>query len=113
LTVLPLLKINGTLADFWDALGIWSQATFGTDAERGPLGPIKHLRKECDEALAKPDDIVEYADMVFLVFDACRRAGFTYEELEAAIWAKLAVNQKRTWGPKSSDGVTEHIRSGE
>lgn len=31
--------------------GEWSQATFGSDAERGPIGALKHLAKEANEAV--------------------------------------------------------------
>lgn len=30
----------------------WSQMAFGFAGERGPVGPLKHLRKEVDEAIA-------------------------------------------------------------
>jgi hypothetical protein len=67
------------LEEFWDQLSNWSQQTFGSDSERGPLGPLKHLAKEIVEVQQKPDDLEEYADLVFLIFDAARRAGCTYE----------------------------------
>ena len=35
---------------FWDQQAEWSRATFGSDTERGPLGPLKHLEKEAKEA---------------------------------------------------------------
>ena len=59
---------------FWDALAEWSQATFGTDAERGAIGPLKHLEKEAREAQEALDPI-EIADCLLLVFDAARRSG--------------------------------------
>lgn len=99
-----------TLREFWTDLSQWSQATFGTDKERGPVGPLKHLAKEVAEAQEKPDDIYEYADMVFLVFDAARRAGFEFDQLTNAVEHKLQINRARKWGPKSTDGVTEHVR---
>lgn len=99
-----------TLAEFWERHAEWSQATFGPDGERGPTGPLNHLAKEVREALANPDDLTEYADLVFLVFDAARRAGFSYAQLEEAVTRKLAVNKARRWGPRSADGVVEHVR---
>ena len=95
---------------FWDELGAWSQATFGKDEDRGPQGPLKHLKKEADECLENPGDLEEYADLVFLAFDACRRAGFTYWDLEEAIFNKLDKNKKRTWPKPTSDEPVEHIR---
>ncbi len=45
----------------------WSDATFGNV---GPIGPLKHLSKEALEAAAEPDDLNEWADMQFLLWDA-------------------------------------------
>jgi hypothetical protein len=102
-----------TLDQFWEELGEWSQATFGSDTVRGPQGPLKHLAKEIEEALKAPDDLEEYADLLFLVFDAARRAGFTYGQLREAVSTKLEKNKSRKWGKPSSDEPVEHIRDGE
>lgn len=99
------------LAAFWHAHSQWSQATFGTDSERGPTGPLKHLRKEVDEALANPGDASKLADLLFLTFDAACRSGLTYEQLVAAAWAKLEVNKARKWTPPTKDDeAVEHVR---
>lgn len=95
---------------FWKALEEWSTATFGTAQERGPVGPLKHLAKEVNECLAAPGDLEEYADLLFLVFDAARRAGFSYIDLETAAWQKLAKNERRTWPKPTSDEPVEHVR---
>jgi len=95
---------------FWTEQAAWSQATFGTDAERGPSGPLKHLAKEVNEAMANPSDVFEFADMLFLVFDSTRRAGFTYDQLLAACFEKLAINKARKWGPRTGDEPVEHVR---
>ncbi|MEN4610574.1 dATP/dGTP pyrophosphohydrolase domain-containing protein, partial [Pantoea agglomerans] len=52
----------------------WSQETFG---DVGPIGPLKHLAKEAMEAAEAPDDLSEWADLQFLLWDAMRRAGIT------------------------------------
>lgn len=52
----------------------WSDSTFGCV---GPIGPLKHLSKEALEAAAEPDDLSEWADMQFLLWDAQRRAGIS------------------------------------
>jgi hypothetical protein len=67
----------------WDRQAEWSQATFGTDAERGPTGPLKHLEHEAREAQAAPDDPSEYADCFLLILDAARRSGMTCGDREA------------------------------
>ncbi len=100
------------LQAFWNAQSIWSQATFGTDTERGPLGPLKHLAKEAVEAQSGPPwDLTELCDCLFLICDATRRAGFTYDQLLAAAWAKLEVNKARKWAkPTKGDEAVEHVR---
>ena len=101
---------------FWNDQAEWSRATFGSDEERGPMGPLKHLAREVltellgierdkvigilayavewPEALRSP---VEYADLLFLLFDSARRAGLTPESLIATANQKLAVNRARKW----------------
>lgn len=85
----------------------WSQATFGNV---GPVGPLKHLSKEALEAVAEPDDLSEWADMQFLLWDAQRRAGITDEQITKAMIEKLAVNKARVW-PEPKDGEPRlHIK---
>ncbi|MGG8087127.1 DUF550 domain-containing protein [Klebsiella aerogenes] len=86
----------------------WSQATFGNV---GPIGPLKHLSKEALEAAAEPDDLSEWADMQFLLWDAQRRAGITDEQITQAMTEKLAVNKQREW-PEPKDGEPRlHIKA--
>lgn len=111
---------RGSFRQFFRDQGDWSQRTFGPDpvrgeGGRGPVGPLKHLAKEVQEALADPTDLEEYADLVFLVFDATRRAGFNYDELLHTCWYKLAKNRRRKWAtPPAGSGVSdepvEHVR---
>lgn len=85
----------------------WSQATFGNV---GPIGPLKHLSKEALEAAAEPDDLSEWADMQFLMWDAQRRAGITDDQITQAMIDKLAVNKNREW-PEPKDGEPRlHIK---
>lgn len=86
----------------------WSQTTFGNV---GPIGPLKHLSKEALEAAAEPDDLSEWADMQFLLWDAQRRAGITDEQITQAMIEKLAVNKQRDW-PEPKDGEPRlHIKA--
>ncbi len=78
----------------------WSESTFGNV---GPIGPLKHLSKEALEAASEPDDLSEWADMQFLLWDAQRRAGITDEQITQAMVEKLAVNKQREW-PEPKDG---------
>ena len=85
----------------------WSDKTFGNV---GPVGPLKHLSKEALEAAAEPDDLSEWADMQFLLWDAQRRAGISDGEITAAMEEKLKVNMARQW-PEPKDGEPRlHIK---
>lgn len=85
----------------------WSDATFGGV---GPVGPLKHLSKEALEAAAEPDDLSEWADMQFLLWDAQRRAGISDGKITAAMVDKLKVNKQREW-PEPKDGEPRlHIK---
>lgn len=100
-----------TLEEFWRAHSEWSQATFGTDAERGPRGPLKHLLKEAQEALDDPGDVIEIIDCLFLVFDAARRAGLAYQMMVDLAFHKLEINKARKWPTPTSDEPVEHDRT--
>ena len=95
---------------FWDDQAEWSQRTFGSDELRGPLGPLKHLEKEAKEAQEKPDDLFEYADCLFLIFDAARRAGMTLTQLLSTCEQKLEINKQRKWSKPTDDNPVEHVR---
>ncbi|HCO7566829.1 TPA: DUF550 domain-containing protein [Escherichia fergusonii] len=85
----------------------WSDSTFGCV---GPIGPLKHLSKEALEAAAEPDDLSEWADMQFLLWDAQRRAGISDAEITAAMENKLKINMERQW-PEAKDGEPRlHIK---
>ncbi|HDP6913913.1 TPA: DUF550 domain-containing protein [Escherichia coli] len=85
----------------------WSDSTFGCV---GPIGPLKHLSKEALEAAAEPDDLREWADMQFLLWDAQRRAGISDAEITAAMEDKLKINMERQW-PEPKDGEPRlHIK---
>jgi hypothetical protein len=85
----------------------WSDSTFGCV---GPIGPLKHLSKEALEAAAEPDDLSEWADMQFLLWDSQRRAGISDAEITAAMEDKLNINMERQW-PEPKDGEPRlHIK---
>lgn len=85
----------------------WSDETFGPV---GPIGPLKHLSKEALEAAENPDDLSEWADMQFLLWDAQRRAGITDEQITQAMERKLGINIAREW-PEPKDGEPRlHIK---
>ena len=88
----------------------WSQATFGTDAERGPMGALKHLEREAREAQENPTEPEEYADCFLLILDAARRAGIKPTELMRHALAKMEINKARSWPKPTSDEPVEHIK---
>jgi len=92
----------------WNELSKWSQETFGSDAERGPIGPLRHLKLEADEAIESgaPD---EYADCLILILDAARRAGFTHDTLITTTLEKLEVCKVRTYPRPPADEPAHHV----
>jgi len=90
----------------------WSSKTFGP----GPrtAGVLDHIRKECSEVAAKPDDLSEWIDIVILALDGAWRSGATPQEIVAALAAKQAKNEARVWPDwrtMSPDKAIEHDRS--
>ncbi|HFI9001254.1 TPA: DUF550 domain-containing protein [Escherichia coli] len=85
----------------------WSDSTFGCV---GPIGPLKHLSKEALEAAAEPDDLSEWADMQFLLWDAQRRAGISDAEITAAMENKLKINMERQWHEPKDGEPRLHIK---
>jgi len=91
----------------------WSQATFGTDAERGPLGALRHLEKEareCQTAKTPEELLEELADCLLLYFDSSRRAGFAPMQLVRAAQAKMVKNRARKWSKPVDGQPCEHVR---
>lgn len=91
----------------------WSRRTFG---DRGPVGPLKHLRREVDEVIAAWESgdraaiREEFADCGHLLRDALDRAGISQEEHQADLEAKLAINEAREWPPAVEGEPCEHVR---
>lgn len=110
-----IVDLGDKLSDLVRIQSEWSQATFGTDASRGPLGALKHLAKEAVEAQAavgcKADFTEEMADCLLLVLDASRRGGVKVMQLIEAAQAKMKVNKSRQWPAPTSDEPVEHVRT--
>jgi hypothetical protein len=73
----------------------FSERTFGPGARTA--GVIDHIRKELCEIEAEPEDASEWADVVILALDGFWRAGYTPEQIIAAIVAKQTKNEGRNW----------------
>lgn len=88
----------------------WSDETFGPRSEKGPIGPLKHLKKEVDEVLEDPHEIEEYADLAFLLLDSLHRAGFDCADLDSAMARKMDVLKARVYPKGDPDEPAEHDR---
>lgn len=111
----PLEKtLPNTFYDVWNVVAAWSRKTFGTDQERGPVGPLTHMKKELEKELLPPDGdpykLDEYADILILLCDAARRAGFQHYQLIDAGIAKMEINKARKWAKPTGDAISEHIK---
>lgn len=96
--------------DIWAAHSQWSRETFGADNERGPQGPLAHLIKEAQEAMACPSDPHEFADCMFLTMDAARRAGHDVNALLFAMVEKLEILKGRNYKKVADGQPSFHIK---
>lgn len=115
--IIKKVNLHNRPQQFWDEHAEWSQKTFGTDEERGPLGALKHLEKEAREAQNEVNGVrgnyklhEEISDCLFLTFDAARRAGMTLDCLLDVAFRKLAKNKTRVWDKPNGDEPVEHVR---
>jgi hypothetical protein len=109
------------MMQFWDERNKWAVETFGDHSIRGPLGALRHLAKEVQEAISEienspmgpyPDNFFkELIDCKFLVEEAMSRAGMTYAEVADKAFAKLEENKKRKWPPiVAGNNPVEHVK---
>jgi hypothetical protein len=99
-------RINELLFD----LDQWSDKTFGSVGSRGPLGALKHLVLEAQEAVDDPESDEEYADCFLLILDAWRRHRGSFESLIRASKAKMLINRARTWPvPTNPNEAVMHV----
>lgn len=90
-----------------DDIGAFTDKTFGDST---PQSKAHHLAEEAMEAAADPSDIIEWADCTILLLDAVRKAGFTTDDLYAAVARKMEINKSRKWGDKDENGVVRHVK---
>lgn len=104
-------RIGSMLLELADTQQKWSEAQFGTRAERGPLGPIRHMAKEVRELEQEPGCLKERADILILLLDSCWRQGISVYSLLDAALSKMQENRLREWPkPTSPDQAVEHVR---
>lgn len=115
----PIENVKGKLS-FWNFESVknknleqlfkehaeFSDKAFGKN--RGPLGPLNHLKQEVLEVIAEPKNHSEYADCLLLLVDAFRSIGGDHQALINAAFDKLEINKNRTWSKPDVNGVYNH-----
>lgn len=89
----------------------WSERTFGPGSRA--IGVVDHIRKELREVEADPSDVTEWIDVVILALDGAWRAGYSPQEIIAALTEKQRLNELRAWPDwrkMSPDQAIEHER---
>jgi hypothetical protein len=89
----------------------WSERTFGP-GER-TVAVVKHIRKELEEILQDPNDLVEWIDVMQLAFDGARRMGYSIEAILETYDIKQLKNEERNWPDWRThplDEPMEHMR---
>lgn len=110
----PEILDGKAAADFWREQAAWSNATFGTEQERGPIGALKHLKLEVNEALeaeTEEERRKEIVDCQFLVQDAARRSGMSMRQFFTMCLEKLEINKKRKYPKPTSDEPSLHEKT--
>jgi hypothetical protein len=92
----------------------FSRRAFGPGTRQA--GILDHIRTELVEveAAAPADVLGEWTDLVILALDGAWRSGATPEQIAAALTAKLARNEQRTWPDwrtAPTDRAIEHDRT--
>ena len=89
----------------------FSYRTFGK--EPNLVRVINHLRKEIEEVAADPKDIFEWIDVMKLAMDGACRAGYSPEQITAALDEKQQILENRQWPDPNTippGQPVEHIR---
>jgi hypothetical protein len=90
---------------------VFSAKTFGPGSRL--RGILDHVQKELKEIEAEPSSLEEWIDLIILGLDGVWRAGFTPEEICAALEAKQLKNEGRKWPDWrdcNAEEAIEHIR---
>ena len=113
-TLIQMTGLGESFLVYCEQQAGWSQKIFGPDFVLGPLGPLKHLKKEIDEVMLHLYDVEKWADVASLFIDAMRRKGLTPWQILEGLFLKLEKNRNRTWGPVNlNDEPVEYVRSEE
>ncbi len=83
------------LQEFIGRLMKWSLETFGAGNKRESI--LDHITQELEEIRQNPKDVYEWIDVVILALDGAWRAGFTPDQIAAALLEKQKINEFRRW----------------
>lgn len=77
-------------------------------------GILDHIQKEMLEIRENPCDLFEWIDVIILALDGAWRAGWSPEQIAAALLKKQTINENRRWPdwetlPRDGRAI-EHIR---
>ena len=101
--------VDLNLNEYLDRQIEFSRKTFGDGKRTEPI--CRHIEKEVNEVRAYPEDIMEWVDVIILAFDGAWRAGYTPEEISAALKVKQRINMERKWDkPENESDPFEHDR---
>jgi hypothetical protein len=84
----------------------------GADGAQTVAGVLDHLIKEIKEARARPDDALEWADVILLSLSAALRAGHRPDAIARALSDKMSINEGRgwpDWRTQMPDRAIEHV----
>jgi hypothetical protein len=87
----------------------WSRDTFGEGALTESL--LRHIAMELEEIRQRPNDLMEWVDVILLAFDGAWRAGYSPVEIVNAMVKKQAINFDRQWLLSGDDQPYEHDRT--
>lgn len=89
----------------------FSRETFGPNYAVARV--IAHMRKEIEEVAKKPDDLMEWIDIINLALDGALRTGHKPRDITKALTEKLAILKSRDWPDWRTAGENdpiEHVR---
>lgn len=92
-------------------LALMALAAMDSDPVEMPLDYLQGHKDGLEWAAEAPDDISEFADILMLVWDATRRAGFSDEQLAEAVAEKLERNKRRAWGEVKDGEPCHHVKN--
>lgn len=107
------MKENQQLQELMDHINQWADQTFGAD--RSPMAPIHHLKKEVLELIEAYDKLdhraigLEFADCFILLLNGAAKYGLLAEDIFDLIDRKMEINQSRKWSKPDENGVSQHI----